>query len=126
MRLNCRIFLVFLGPALGLSACAVTTLDGQRLGPRSDEFAAYVEAVFRRQNELAVQLELELDEAKPDSERSRDLEQAQLDLLTACSGLNALAAARRDGAKPGGLGALKRARQAPECERTSRAVAALL
>jgi hypothetical protein len=126
MRLNRRIFLVFLGPVLGLGGCAVTTLDGHSLQPRSDEFAAYVEAVFRRQNELAVELELALDDAAPGSERYLTLEQAEVDLLTACSGLNALAAARRDGAKPGGLTALKRARQAPECERASRAVAALL
>jgi len=106
---------------LGLGGCAVTATDGTRMGLRSDEFADYVESVFRRQNEVASALALELDAEDPGSERYDELDAAELALLNACVGINELAARQRDGDPLGGLRALKRARQAPECERATAA-----
>jgi hypothetical protein len=94
--------------------------------PGSDAFSNYVEAVFRRQNEIATELTLALDDEDPKSDRYVLLEDAELELLTACQGLNQLATRRRNGEAVGGAGALKRARQAPECERATASAAALL
>jgi hypothetical protein len=93
---------------------------------RSDAFADYFESVFRNQNELADRLAAALDEADPDSARYAALDAAELDLLTSCRGVNELARRRQNGESAGGLGALKRARQAPDCERATQAAAALL
>jgi hypothetical protein len=111
---------------LGLAGCAVTSADGERLRPGSDAFADYVEAVFRRQNQLQIELALALDDANPDSERYQALEVVELELLTICRPLNELAAQRGAGESTGGPGALKRARQAPACERAAEKAAALL
>ena len=111
------IWLAAFGPLL--AGCAVTAVDGQRLKPRSDAFAAYVEAVFRRQNDVATALLFALEDAEPDSPRYAELEAAEGRLLTACRGLNEIAQARRDEAELGGFAALKRARQAPDCERAT-------
>jgi len=94
--------------------------------PSSDAFSAYVEDVFRRQNDIATGLLFALDTADPDSERFIELEDAELELSTACLGLNEMARRRRDGEPIRHLGALKRARQAPECERATEKAAALL
>ena len=58
---------VIVGLAHGLSACAVTSADGRRMSPRSDAFADYVEAVFRRQNEVSGELAFALDELDVDT-----------------------------------------------------------
>jgi hypothetical protein len=116
------VFTLLLGPG----GCAVTAVDGTRMGLKSDEFADYVESVFRRQNEVASALALELEGEDPDSDRYRELDAAELELLEACVGINELAARQRDGDALGGLKALKRARQAPECERATSAAAAAL
>ena len=95
------------------------------MGLKSDEFADYVESVFRRQNEVASALALELESEDPDSERYGELDAAELRVLNDCVGINELAARQRDGEPLGGLKALRRARQAPECERATVAAAAL-
>jgi hypothetical protein len=102
-----------------VAGCAVTSVDGERLRPGSDAFSDYVESVFRRQNEIATELALALDDETIETERYEALEEAELELLRACRSLNELAEAQRDGESPRGIGALKRARQAPECERAS-------
>lgn len=102
------------------------TPDGRRLRPGSDAFANYVESVFRLQNEAATELALALDTEDPGNTRYEALEDAELDLLRACRGLNELAARRRDGESPGGAGALRRAREAADCERAAIAAAELL
>ena len=119
-------FWLLLGCIVGISGCAVTSADGARMQPKSAAFAAYVEAVFRRQNEIATELALALDDEDPESVRFRELEDAELALLTACRGLNQMALSQRDGERVRGLSALKRARQAPACETASSAAAALL
>ncbi|HUF72774.1 MAG TPA: hypothetical protein VMR74_07750 [Gammaproteobacteria bacterium] len=101
------------------AGCAVTTVDGERLRVRSDAFPDYVESVFRRQNEIATALALAIDDETPGSGRYAALEAAELELLTACRGLNELAEASRDGEGPRGLAALQRARLAPDCERAT-------
>lgn len=110
----------------GLTGCAVTSLEGQRMPARSDMFAAYVEDTFRRQNEVAAELALALEREPEDTEHFGLLEAAELALLTECRGLNEMARAQRAGERLGGLGALKRARQAPDCERATVRAAALL
>jgi len=99
--------------------CArVVTVEGERLGIRSEELRRYVETVFREQNRVATALAFALEDAE-DPERIDALEAAEEDLLAACSGLNAIAAARRDGERLRRLQALSAARAAPECERAT-------
>ena len=109
-----------------IHGCAVTSLDGRRMGVASEAFAEYVETVFRRQNEVATALATELDGAEPGSERYRVLEVAELNLLTACQGLNELASSIRSGGSGRASGSLRRARQAPDCEQAAAAAEALL
>ena len=105
------------------AGCAVTTVDGKRLRIGSDAFPDYVESVFRRQNEVATGLALAIEDEPSGTGRYAALEAAELELLTACRGLNELAEATRGGEDPRGLAALQRARVAPDCERaTNRAV----
>ena len=118
--------LLVLALVSGLGGCAVTAVNGTRMGLKSDEFADYVESVFRRQNEVASALALELDREDSGSERYGELDAAELDLLNACVGINELAARQRDGDPLGGFKALKRARQAPECERATAAAGVLV
>jgi hypothetical protein len=75
---------------------------------------------------VATELTLALDAADPESPDYALLEDAELQLLTRCRGLNQLANERRDGEPVGGLGALQRARQAPDCELATRDAVALL
>lgn len=103
-----------------VSGCAaVTTAEGERLALGSDEFAAYVERVFREQNRVATALAFALEDAQPASARFEALSAAEDTLLAACADLNALAAARRDGERLGPLKGLRAARGAPECERAA-------
>lgn len=115
-----------IGPIAAVSGCAVTSIDGERMALPSESFSSYVETVFRRQNELAVELGRVLDREQIDGERLDYLEALELDLLQSCRGLNEIAEARRDGDAGRGFGALRRARQAPDCERAARAVEAAL
>jgi len=121
-----RPFLWSLCLMLGVSGCAVTDMQGQRMPARSAAFAAYVEVVFRRQNEIAAELALVLEREPAGSERFAELEDAELALLTDCRSLNEVARARRNGEPASGLGALRRARRAPDCERATERAAALL
>jgi hypothetical protein len=120
-RIVCGI--VIAGCAAG---CAVTSVDGDRIRLSSDRFTDYVEATFRRQNEVSTDLAIEIDEAAAETARYSTLETAERRLLAACRGLNELARAHRDGEPAGGLGALKRARGAPDCERATAAAEAAL
>jgi len=92
------------------------------MGIRSDTYAEYVRGVFRQQSEVSDAILFALDEADPGSERYAELDAADLDILTACRGINELATDRRQG----GLAGLKRARQVPECERAAGEAEALL
>jgi len=112
--------------AAALSGCAVTSSGGERMALRSDAFSAYVEAVFRYQNDVSTDLAFAIDDESPDSERYAALDALELELLTACRGLNELARAARNGEPVGGFGALKRARAAPECEHATDTAAAVL
>lgn len=109
-----------------LTACSVTTLEGERIGMRDEAFAAYVERVFRAQNRVATSLAFELEREDIDSSRYAALEAAELELLDACAGLNELAIAARDGRAARGLGAARRARSAADCERATIAAERLL
>ena len=101
-----------------LGGCAaVTTTEGERLRMTSPELRDYVERVFRLQNRVATDLAFALEE---DEVRGFDppaaLVAAEQALLTACAGLNELAARRRDGERVGPGRGLAAAREAPECE----------
>jgi hypothetical protein len=109
-----------------IGGCAVTRVDGERLRPGSDDFSDYVESVFRRQNEVATELALAIEDESVETDRYAALEDAELALLVACRGLNELALAQRNGERIRGLGALKRARLAPECESATNRAASLL
>src|SRR5690606_25165560 len=109
------------GVAAFAAACApVTTLEGERLGVRSEAFASYVENVFREQNRVATELAFALEDTT-DPDRVMSLETAEEVLLAACAELNALAAARRDGERMGAFRSLAAARRAPDCERAAAA-----
>jgi hypothetical protein len=100
--------------------------DGQRMQLKSDAYAEYVERVFQFQSDVSTELAFVLADEDQDSLRFIQLEDAELDVLTACRGLNELASARRNGSHPGGFAALKQARQVPDCERAADAAAAAL
>lgn len=112
--------------AVGLGGCAVTSLDGQRLRLQSDAYADYVERVFRLQSDVSTELAFLLADENPGSPRYPLLEDADDAVWAACLGLNELAAEQQNGDRPGGLGALQRARAVPECERAATAAAELL
>jgi hypothetical protein len=107
-----------------LTACAggVTTAEGDRLGLRSDEFAAYAESVFRRQNVVLDALAFALDE-RPGDER---LLLAEERVLEACAGLNEIAVRRRAGEAVRPLSGLRAARRVPACESAASQAAELL
>lgn len=110
-----------------LAACAITTADGTRLGLASSDFRAYVERVFREQNKVASDLELQLDDATASGAAAPpDLAAAEDSLLKACAGVNELATSRRDQEDLGVRKSASAARSAPECERATRAAQAAL
>jgi hypothetical protein len=106
-----------------LGACAVVTIDGQRLALTSAEFPAYVERVFREQNRLADQLVFALEDP---ANAAPELEAAEQALLTACADLNELATARRDERHLGVRRSASAARSVPACEAATRSGAATL
>lgn len=112
-----------LAATLALQGCAaVSTAGGEQLAFRSPEFRAYVERVFREQNGVADELAFAL-EGRPGR---AELTAAEQTLLEACAGLNELATSRRDGRRVGPKKAVAAARSAPECERATQSIAALL
>lgn len=117
---------LLLAAALLSAGCAVTTVGGERLRVGSDAFESYVERVFREQNRLATELAFALEAEGLPAGRGRALDSAERELLEACSELNALAAARRDGESLGPLAAARAARSAPECEQAARAAERVL
>lgn len=101
---------------LSLSGCAgITTVDGQKMRMSSPQFRAYVEQVFRHQNQVATALLFAMEEAQGEEARAR-LALLEDSLLSACAGLNELATARRDGARLGVFREAGLARETPMCE----------
>lgn len=101
------------------------------MGLASPELRAYVEAVFRDQNAAASDLAFAIEEhgsSAPDADpaAARDLDMAEEALLGACAGLNELATARRDGERLGLRRSAALAREAPDCDRATRAARAVL
>jgi hypothetical protein len=94
------------------AGCAVTTADGRRLRLASSEFRVYAEQVFREQNRVASDLAFALEAPAPAS----DLIEAEESLLAACSSLNAVASARRDGESSSLAEQTRAGRNAPRCE----------
>ena len=115
---------VVLCALVSLSGCAaVPTADGQRLRLGSTEFRDYVERVFREQNRVADAAAFALE--APGSQDA-ELAAAEQALLSACSGVNELATARRDQQRLGVRKSARAARTVPDCERAMRKVDALL
>lgn len=113
-----------LAVALSVLGCArVTSLDGERLGLASPGFRAYVESVFREQNRVADELAFALEGADA---VAPELAAAEQRLLDACSGVNELATARRDGRRLGLRYSARVARAVPKCEQATRAASAQL
>lgn len=115
---------ILLGVNALLTACVGTVelADGKRIPLNSQEFEDYVEYVFKYQNKVADELTFALvdgDAAESDSQLA--LEAAEAKLLLACSGLNELATARRDGLRLSVRRKLKLARQVPDCEHAAAA-----
>jgi len=115
---------LLLAAMAALAGCAgsVMTAEGDRLGLRSDEFAAYAESVFRRQNVVLDALSFALDE-RPGDERLLLAEERVLD---ACAGLNEIALRRRAGEAVRPLSGLRAARRVPACESAASQAAELL
>ena len=117
-----RLILALPAAAALLSACAVTTADGTRLGLTSSEFRGYVERVFRDQNKVASDLAFALDDATASGGSAPpELTAAEDALLKACAGVNELATSRRDQQDLGVRKSSSAARSAPDCERATRA-----
>jgi len=114
--------------AAAVAGCAaVTTADGNRVAFGSDEFRAYVERVFRDQNKVASDLAFALEDSDAvNGAESSDLASAEDALLGACAGLNELATSRRDEQRLGLHRSAQAAREAPDCERATRAAQAAL
>jgi hypothetical protein len=112
MALPCRLLVAALATSAIAAGCAVTTADGRRLALASSEFRAYAEQVFREQNRVASELAFALEAPTPDPE----LIEAEESLLAACSSLNAVAAARRDGDELSVAEQARAGRDAPRCE----------
>lgn len=111
--------------ALAATGCAaVRTADGRRLPLASNEFRAYVEQVFRRQNAAASELAFALEDAS--DERATRLAGAEDELFDACAKLNRLATARRDGRSLSIRDAKRAAESAPACESAAAAARAVL
>ena len=144
-----------LAATLALQGCAaVSTAGGEELALRSPEFRAYVERVFREQNQVADELAFALEAAPARAEpaaadagrdaRGRatqaragmpDVEQrreqlpeavAEQALIAACAGVNELATSRRDGQRLGLKKQMAAARSVPDCERATQSAVALL
>ena len=110
-----------------LAACAsVTTADGSRLAFASEEFRAYVERVFRSQNEVASKLAFALEDVGTSGGEGSPLAAAEDALLGACEGLNELATSRRDEQRLGLRRSAEAARKAPDCERATSAARAAI
>lgn len=104
---------------LALTGCAaVSTVGGERLKLRSDEFRAYVERVFREQNRVADELAFAAEAPGP---ARALLTAAEDELLAACAGVNELATARRDQRRLGVGRSVRLAQSVPDCERATRA-----
>lgn len=104
--------------ALLLAGCAgvITTADGRRLALTAPEFPAYVESVFRQQNQVATDLAFALEDAPDDGAVAARLSAAEDALLAACTDLNELATLRRDDRRTGLRLKLETAKSAPRCE----------
>jgi hypothetical protein len=126
MRVKIGYWLTIACIGCGSGGCAVSSQDGQRMRLKSDAYADYVEQVFQHQSEISTELAFVLADEDPDSPRFARLEDAELDVLDACRGLNELASAQRSGTRPGGFAALKQSRQVPECELAADAAATAL
>ena len=112
---------------LAVAACTgVTTAGGQRLALTSEEFASYMEEVFREQNELLTEIAFVFDRDDVSDIDRGALEAAEESLLAACELLNDVAAARRDGQDPGRISESRAARGAPSCERAALQARAVL
>jgi hypothetical protein len=122
--MRCGTGLMILAAAAGLGGCAgVVTQDGQRLGLTSPDFRAYVERVFRRQNQVATDVELALEDVPAGGTEPAGLAAADERLQSACAGVNELATARRDGVKLGLRHQLRAAKTVPQCERAAETAA---
>ncbi|WP_428099998.1 hypothetical protein [Candidatus Rariloculus sp.] len=103
--------------ALALVGCTgVTTAGGQRLSIASEELRTYMEAVFREQNELLTEIAFATDAEDLSDRDRRALEAAEESLLIECAVLNDIAAARRDGRRPGWVRGSRASRRTPHCE----------
>ena len=111
-------FVGVLGVAALAGCAAVVTADAERLRLTSPQFRDYVERVFRDQNRVADEIAFALES---DTEPRGDLDSAEQALLTACSGVNELATARRDARRLGLRRRAELARAVPSCERATRA-----
>jgi hypothetical protein len=89
--------------------------DGHVIALNSNEFRAYVESTFRYQNKIADALAFALVDGEP-ADSLQSLEIAEQELMLACSGVNELAAAERDGVELGALVKLGLARQVADCQ----------
>jgi hypothetical protein len=113
--------------ALAAGGCAaVRTQDGERLALTSPDFRAYVERVFRRQNQVATDVELALEDLPAGEPSAKTLQAADDGLQSACAGVNELATARRDAVKLGLRRQAAAARTVPQCEAAAQSAAAAL
>lgn len=114
-----------------MPACApyVVTGDGERLRAGSAEFREYAERVFRMHNEVTTSMAYAIDEFE-DTDGTDEYHEQLIDaddrMMQACSALDELALARRDGRKVSMKKLLETAERIPGCETASREAASLI
>jgi hypothetical protein len=121
----CRALLIASILVLETACVSVTTLDGERLTAPSNEFRAYVEAVFREQNRVATDLAFALESSANPAEQD-EIEAAEGELIVACASLNEIATERRSGSELSRQRQIDAAKSAPQCERATQAAAVTL
>jgi hypothetical protein len=103
------------GLAMGGCAGVIEHPDGHVIALNSKQFRLYVESTFRHQNKIADALAFALVDGEAVS-GLQSLEVAEQALLSACSGVNELATAARDGVELGALVKRGLARQVAGCQ----------
>jgi hypothetical protein len=115
--------------AAGLTGCIVTTQNPGHLRTvmTQEEFAAYVERVFRYHNQVMNSL-IEAAEARSeqDSDEARELSAAETRMIRTCQPLNDVVSESLSGKSLGLQTELELADTVPACEEASQAVEDLI
>jgi hypothetical protein len=123
----CR--LAFCGLALALAGCTITTHKpgGKKMVMSQEEFADYVEHVFRYHNQVMNSLIESADErGEQDSAEARELSAAEAKMIEICQPLNEVVSESLSGKSVGLQTEMELADTVPACEEASQVVEELI